>query len=298
MTNAAQPITRLSPGARLRKLMEDSTETILAPGAPNALTARIAQDAGFDTVYASGAGIANWALGVPDLGLASMSDVVGEVARICAAVELPVIADADTGYGNALNVYRCVREFERAGVAAIQMEDQVHPKRCGHFDGKAVIEAEEMVAKIKAATDARRDENLVLIARTDARAVYDLDPAIERALMYHEAGADVIFLEAPRSADELAQVAKAVPGPLVANIVEGGKTPAVPRAELTRMGYALVLYANLGPRAAMMAMKKAFAHLKAHGDSEDILDDIVTMPERNRLTGMAFWKELEARYAG
>ncbi|KCZ86014.1 carboxyvinyl-carboxyphosphonate phosphorylmutase [Hyphomonas adhaerens MHS-3] len=278
--------------------MKDSDETILAPGAPNALTARIAQDAGFSTVYASGAGIANWALGVPDLGLASMSDVVGEVARICAAVDIPVIADADTGYGNALNVFRCVREFERAGVAAIQLEDQVHPKRCGHFDGKSVIDASEMVAKIKAATDARQDPDLVLIARTDARAVYDLETAIERAQLYREAGADVIFLEAPRTVDELAEVAKAVDGPLVANIVEGGKTPAVSRAELTKMGYALVLYANLGPRAAMMAMKKAFAHLKTHGDSEEILNDIVTMPERNRLTGMDFWKGLEASYAG
>jgi 2-methylisocitrate lyase-like PEP mutase family enzyme len=285
----------VTPGARLRGLLADDAP-VLAPGAANALAARIVADCGFDTLYVSGAGIANWSLGVPDLGLTTMTDVLGEVARICDAVDIPVIADADTGYGNPLNVRRTVHEFERAGVAAIQLEDQVDPKRCGHFDGKDVIPDADMVAKLRAAVDARRDPDLVIIARTDARAVEGLDRAIERAAAYVEAGADAIFVEAPVDFAELARIGREIPGLLVANMVEGGHTPIVERAELGRLGFDLVLYANLGARAAMQAMHEVLTALRTEGSSAGLEDRVVTMAERNRLTGMAEWQALEREY--
>jgi 2-methylisocitrate lyase-like PEP mutase family enzyme len=269
---------------------------VLAPGAANALSARVVADCGFDVVYASGAGIANWALGVPDLGLTTMREVVTEVERICAAVDLPVIADADAGYGNPLNVHRTVRELERAGVAAIQLEDQVEPKRCGHFDGKQVVDEAEMVAKLHAALDARVDPDLMIIARTDARAVEGLDRAIERAHAYRDAGADATFVEAPLDVDELSRIGAEVPGPLVANMVEGGKTPVVGREELGRLGFDIVLYANLGARAAMLAMQEVLTTLREEGSSASIEHRIVSMQERNRLTDMDTWRAREARY--
>jgi carboxyvinyl-carboxyphosphonate phosphorylmutase len=284
-----------SPGARLRHLMATHAP-VIAPGAANALSARIVADAGFDVVYVSGAGIANWALGVPDLGLTTRQDVVTEVARICRAVDVPVIADADTGYGNALNVYRTVEEFERAGVAAIQLEDQVDPKRCGHFEGKAVISASEMEAKLHAALDARRDRDLVIIARTDARATDGLDAAIERGQRYRAAGADAIFVEAPLNEDEMAAIAREIDGPLIANIVEGGKTPVVSRERLHELGFHLVIYANVAARAAMKAMQDVLGVLHAEGSSVNVQDRIVTMAERNRLTGMDTWREFDTKY--
>jgi 2,3-dimethylmalate lyase len=247
-------------------------------------------------VYVSGAGIANWALGVPDLGLTTRTEVVTEVGRICSAVDVPVIADADTGYGNALAVHRTMREFERAGVAAVQLEDQVDPKRCGHFEGKDVIPAAEMEAKLRAALDARSDPDLVIIARTDARAVEGLDAAIERANRYHDAGADAIFVEAPLDESEMARIGAEVPGPLVANIVEGGKTPVVSRVRLNELGFHLVIYANLAARAAMKAMQDTLRTLAVEGSSVSAHDHIVTMAERNRLTGMAHWRALDERY--
>jgi methylisocitrate lyase len=284
-----------TPGGRLRQLLATDAP-VIAPGAANALSARIVADCGFDVVYVSGAGIANWALGVPDLGLTTRDDVVTEVARICRAVEVPVIADADTGYGNALNVYRTVEEFERAGVAAIQLEDQVDPKRCGHFEGKAVIAASEMEAKLHAAADARRDRDLVIIARTDARAVEGLDAAIERANRYRAAGADMIFVEAPLNEAEMARIGAEIGGPLVANIVEGGKTPVVSRDQLRELGFHLVIYANVAARAAMKAMQDVLGVLKAEGSSVNVQDRIVTMAERNRLTGMDKWREFDSKY--
>jgi 2,3-dimethylmalate lyase len=288
-------VSESSPGRRLRQLLTTGAP-VLAPGAANALSARIVADAGFDVVYVSGAGVANWSLGVPDLGLTTMQDVVTEVARICDAVDLPVIADADAGYGNALNVWRTVREFERAGVAAIQLEDQVDPKRCGHFEGKEVVPVGQMLAKLHSALEARRDPDLVIIARTDARAVEGLDAAIERACAYKEAGADAIFVEAPLDLAELARIGAEVPGPLVANMVEGGKTPIVGRDELGRLGFHLVIYANVAARAAMLAMQGALATLAADGVSTNVEDRIVTMAERNRLTGMDAWRALDERY--
>jgi 2,3-dimethylmalate lyase len=286
-------------GARLREMLASAHATaqpVLAPGAPNALTARIVVDTGFSCVYVSGAGVANWSLGVPDIGLTTRTDVVQEVARICDAVDVPVIADADTGYGNALSVRRTVREFERAGVAAIQLEDQDDPKRCGHFEGKAVVPVGEMVGKLSAAIDARGDDSLLIIARTDARAVEGLDAALERARRYHEAGADAIFVEAPVDRAELARIGAEVPGPLVANMVEGGKTPLTSRAELGGLGFDLVIYANVAARAAMAAMQDVLGVLRDDGDTRAVQDRIVSMAERNRLTGMTEWRELDARY--
>jgi methylisocitrate lyase len=284
-----------SPGGRLRQLLEES-RPVLAPGVANALGARIVADCGFDAVYVSGAGIANWSLGVPDLGLTHLGEVVDHVARVCAAVDLPVIADADTGYGNALNVRRTVSELERAGVAAIQLEDQVDPKRCGHFEGKEVLPIEEMVAKVRAAVDARRDPDLVLIARTDARAVEGLDSAVRRALAYRDAGADMIFVEAPTDEAELERIGREVPGPLVANMVEGGKTPLLPLDRLAELGFDLVVYANLAARAAMRAMHDVLTVLRSEGTSASVEDQIVSMAERGRLTGMDDWSALEQRY--
>jgi len=284
-----------SPGSRLRRLVATSAP-VLAPGAANALGARIIADCGFDVVYATGAGISNWLLGAPDLGLVTMTEMAGQVARICEAVDLPVIADADTGYGNPLNVTRTVRMFERAGVAALQLEDQVEPKRCGHFDGKQVIPKADMVAKLKAAVDARRDASLVIIARTDARATEGLDAAIERAHAYRDAGADWCFIEAPQDEAELARVGREGPGPLVANMVENGKTPILPRARLGELGFSLILYANLAQRAAMQAMGEALAHLITQGVSDGLEGRLVTMDERNRLTGMSYWRGLEQKF--
>lgn len=284
-----------SPGTRLRRSLAESAP-LLAPGVANALGARIVADCGFQAVYVSGAGIANWSLGVPDLGLTTMQDVVTEVARVCDAVDLPVIADADTGYGNALNTVRTVKEFERAGVAAIQIEDQVAPKRCGHFDGKEVIPQAEMIAKIRAACDSRRNDDLMVIARTDARDVEGIDRAVERACAYRQAGADAIFVEAPRDLGELSRIGRDVPGPLVANMVEGGKTPTVGSEELAALGFHLVIYANLAARAAIQAMQDVLRTLREDGSSLNVTDRIVTMSERNRLTGMGWWQARERRY--
>lgn len=279
----------------LRKLLRERAPLIV-PGAPNALTARIVADCGFPAVYVSGAGIANWYLGVPDLGLTNLGEVVQHCAAVCAAVEVPVIADADTGYGNALNVSRTVRELERAGVAAIQIEDQVDPKRCGHFEGKEVIPVNEMEGKIAAAVDSRRDPDLMIIARTDARAIEGLEAAIERARRYRDAGADAIFVEAPTGEDELRIIGREVPGPLVANMVEGGKTPILDRDRLGDLGFSIVLYANLAPRAAMRAMSESLRRLAADGTSSAVIGRIASTDERNRLTGMAVWRDLDRRY--
>ncbi|MBX6342311.1 MAG: isocitrate lyase/phosphoenolpyruvate mutase family protein, partial [Thermomicrobiaceae bacterium] len=226
----------MSAGARLREALA-RPGALVVPGAVDALNARLVEEAGFDAVYATGAGIANALLGLPDLGLATMSEILEQVRRIVAAVSIPVVADVDTGYGNPLNVYRTVQEFERAGVAAIQIEDQVSPKRCGHFSGKEVIPEEEMIRKIAAAREARRDDALVLIARTDALATHGLDEAVRRGRAYAAAGADLIFVEAPRSDAELAALPPAIPAPLVANMTEGGLTPLHSAAELAAMGY-------------------------------------------------------------
>ena len=278
----------------LRKMLEEPG-ILIVPGATDAFVARIIESLGFKAVYLTGAGIAN-TLGFPDIGLTTMSEVVERARIISRAVEIPVIADADTGYGNAINVMRTVREFINAGVAAIQIEDQVMPKKCGHFEGKAVISKEEMVGKIRAAIEARGDSGLVIIARTDARDVLGLDEAIERGNAYAEAGADMVFVEAPRSIDELRRIAKEVKAPTVANMVEGGKTPIVPAKELEEMGFKMVIYANTALRAAGYAVREVLRVLKEEGHTKSVMDKLLSWEERQRLVGLPYYKELERKY--
>ncbi|OGP47002.1 MAG: carboxyvinyl-carboxyphosphonate phosphorylmutase [Deltaproteobacteria bacterium RBG_13_51_10] len=281
--------------ALLRKILQDP-EILIAPGAHNAFTAKIIEQAGFKAVYMTGSGAAMDLLGLPDLGFLTMSEMVAHARNIVQATSLPVIADADTGYGNALNVMRTVREYEGAGVAGLHIEDQVAPKRCGHFSGKEVISREEMIGKIKAALDSRRDQNLVVIARTDARAVLGLQEAIERGVAYAEAGADMIFVDAPESAEELSLIARSIPAPLMANLSEGGKTPLLSAQELQDMGYKLVIYPRSAAGAAAKAIQELMAVLKRDGTTEKYLDRIISFEGRNQITGLAYYRELDKKY--
>jgi methylisocitrate lyase len=234
----------------------------------------------------SGSGAANSLLGQPDLGLTTMTEMASQAARICGATQLPVVADADTGYGGPLNVRRTVQEYERAGVAGLHLEDQTFPKRCGHFAGKSVVPVEEMVARIRAALAARTDPDLVIIARSDAAAVEGLAGAIERGRAYEQAGADALFIEAPESVDHLRQIAHAFRVPRIANMVEGGTTPLVPASELEAMGYKLVLHAGALLRTAALAMQQTLRHLRATGSTLGIENRLVSFDERNRITDL------------
>jgi 2-methylisocitrate lyase-like PEP mutase family enzyme len=281
--------------AALRKLLAGD-ELIIAPGAYDGLTARLVAGAGFPVVYATGAGISNSQLGLADLGLVTMTEMLDQVRKMVSAVDVPVISDIDNGYGNAVNLYRTVKEFVRAGVAAVQIEDQVSPKKCGHFTGKQVIPFEEAVLKIKAAVEARGDSDLVIIARTDAIAVSGFDDAMKRARAYYEAGADALFVEAPRSRDEMAIIGRELPGAKIANIVEGGLTPIVPAKELQAMGFKLAIYANLVLRSGVKAMQGSLAHLRAAGDTSKILDHMISVEERGRVTQKDRLDALEKRF--
>lgn len=272
--------------------MEEGRATIL-PGVPNALLARVVENAGFPAIFLSGAGISNWELGLADYGLVTLTELREVTARVVSAVQIPVLVDADTGFGGPLNVRRTVMELERAGAAGITLEDQVFPKRCGHFAGKEVIPAEEMVQKIRAAVDARTDPDLVIVARTDAIAVEGLDAAIERAHRYREAGADATFIEAPPDVEALRRIG-ALPWPQVANMVEGGKTPILQQRELAALGFSLVLYANAIPRAALKAAAEAALSLARQGSSAGI--PMVSWEERQRLVRLPELQELEQRY--
>lgn len=280
--------------ARLRDLLGER-RAVLAPGAANALFARVIEDLGFECVYVTGAGIANMALGAPDIGLTSLDEIAQTVARIAEAVDVPLIVDADTGFGNAVNAYHTVRVLERAGASAIQIEDQLFPKRCGHFGGKQVIAAEEMGAKIRAALDARRNSDTLIIARTDALATHGLEAALDRASAYVEAGADLTFVEAPGTVEEMRRIT-ALPVPQVANIVFGGKTPAVGQAELAKLGFGLVLYANAALQAALHASTEVLAALKRDGKLDRVADRLAPFEERQRAVAKPHWDALEARY--
>jgi 2-methylisocitrate lyase-like PEP mutase family enzyme len=278
--------TLLAPGAGL-----------LLPGAGNALSARLVESAGFPAVYLTGAGISNWWLGAPDIGLTSVAEVAAHIAACREAVAIPIVADGDTGFGNAVNLVRTVKMFERAGAGAIQIEDQVYPKRCGHFEGKAVVPPGEFVQKIKAAVDARSSADFLVIARTDARAVEGFDAALDRAAAYREAGADLLFVEAPASEAELREVPRRLPGPHLCNIVHGGKTPMLPRDELAAMGYAGILYANAALQAAMLAMQRTLQHLKHAGSLAGAESLLIGFAERQAAVDFAHWSDLERRYA-
>ena len=278
---------------KLRKLVSNPGY-VIAPGAHDTLTARLVELAGFEAVYLTGGGFSR-ANGYPDLGLLTLTEIVRWIGLTAEAVDIPVIADADTGYGNALNVVRTVREFEKAGAAALHLEDQVAPKKCGHYEGKQVVGTAEMVGKIKAAVDTRQDGDLVIIARSDARAIEGLDAAIERVNRYIAAGADMGFVEAPQSAEELAQVGKRV-APAVANVFEGGKTPVLPAAELARMGFRLGIYPSQTQRAAIFAIKETLAVLKRDGDTKAIEDRLATFAEREEAVDATRWREIEQKY--
>jgi 2-methylisocitrate lyase-like PEP mutase family enzyme len=269
---------------------------VIVPGAYDALAARLIERVGFPAVYVTGAGIANAYLGAPDIGLVTLTELAANVAAMREAVDVPLIVDADTGFGNALNVARTIRVLERAGANAVQLEDQEFPKRCGHFAGKTVIPAGEMAAKVRAAVDARHDADFLVIARTDAIAPNGLEDALARAQLYIEAGADLTFVEAPRSEADMARIPAALAVPQVANLVVGGLTPVLPRAELQRMGFALVLYANAALQAACWAMKDVLGRLNETGSLESVANRLMPFAERQDLVGKPDWDALEARY--
>jgi 2-methylisocitrate lyase-like PEP mutase family enzyme len=285
----------MSYAADLRELFARDG-LVIAPGAYDGLTARLVELAGFSVVYATGAGISNSQLALADVGLITMAEMLDQVRKMTGAVKIPVICDIDTGYGNAVNLYRTVQEFIRAGAAAVQIEDQVSPKKCGHFDGTQLIPLDEAVLKIRAAVEARGQDDLVIIARTDAIAVAGVNEALRRARAYHEAGADALFVEAPRTRDELAEIGRALPGVKVANIVEGGRTPIVPAADLTSMGFKVAIYANLVLRSSVKAVQASLQHLRAAGDTSAILDQLITMEERARITQKDLLGSIEKRY--
>jgi len=284
-----------TPAAHLRQLVE-ARRAVLLPGAANALAARVIEDLGFEALYLSGAGVANTHLGLPDLAFVGLGELVDHTAAIRDVTTLPLIVDGDTGFGNALNVHHSVRRLERAGADAIQLEDQVAPKRCGHFAGKQVIAAAEMVGKIEAAVDARRSADFLVVARTDARAVEGFEAAVERAGRYAEAGADVLFVEAPQGRDELARLPSALAAPQLVNMVVGGRTPIVDRAELEEMGFALVLYANTALQAAVRGMQAALGVLGATGRMDEDPALLATFTERQRLVGKDAHDAMDRRY--
>lgn len=278
------------------KQMIARREAVIVPGAPNAMFARIVERQKFEAIYVTGAGVANMHLGAPDIGLTTVTEIAEITSAISDATSVPLIVDADTGFGNALNVVRTVRLLERAGAAGLQMEDQVFPKKCGHFNGKEVIPVSEMVQKIKAAVDTRRDGDLQIIARTDARAVEGFEAALDRAEAYIEAGADVTFVEAPVSAEELSTIAKRLSVPQVANIVYGGKTPELGRERLRELGFSMVLYANLVLQATIRGANEVLCHLTEHGSLTGGEHMLASFTERQETVAKPQWDALEERY--
>jgi 2-methylisocitrate lyase-like PEP mutase family enzyme len=282
---------------RLRKFV-DQRRGLPVPGAANPLFARIIEGLGFEAVYISGAAVANMQYGLPDLGLTTATEIVAATNAIYEATSIPLVVDGDTGYGNALNVYRTVRQLERAGASAIQLEDQTFPKKCGHFAGKDVISSAEMVEKIKAATDSRAHDSTLIIARTDAFAVEGLDRAIERANLYARAGADLTFVEAVTSVEDLRRVAREIPVPQVGNIVFGGKTPDPGGPAFEEMGFSFVLYANAALQAAVHATEVVLGSLKSERSLNMVSELLTSFENRQRIVAKGAWDELEERYRG
>lgn len=278
----------------LRKLQE--RRGMVVAGAANALAARVIEQQGFEAVYLSGAGITNTFYGMPDLGFVGLADLVQHTAATRDAVQLPIIVDADTGFGNALNVGHTVRSLERAGANAIQLEDQQSPKKCGHFSGKAVISATEAASKIRAAVDARVNRDFLIIARTDARAVEGLNAALDRAALYVENGADITFVEAPESVDELRRIPQALAAPQIVNVVIGGKTPTLDAADYAAMGFALVLYANAALQGALLGMTAALQHLRQTGRLDEDSGLVASFKDRQQIVQKDLFDELDRRY--
>ena len=277
------------------KTLLEKDQLIQAPGAYDALTAKIVQAQGFPAVYMTGYGVSVSMLGLPDLGFLTLTEMAGNAGRMADAVNIPLIADADTGYGNPMNVFRTVREYEKAGVAAIQLEDQIWPKRCGHMAGKNVIEAGDMAAKIRAAVDARSNPDFVIIARTDALAVHGLDEAVRRAELYREAGADVLFVEAPRTQEEMAEIPRRLPGvPLLINMAP--LTPNLPAGELRDMGYRLAIYPGLCLAAAITAVTEEAQRLKDTGKQRDFADWLQSFGALNEWLEAPKYVAMEQKY--
>lgn len=287
----------MEPHGQILRTKLEERRALIVPGAADALAARVIASLGFEAVYVTGAGVTNELLAMPDLGFISLPELAQQTARIRDAVELPILVDADTGFGNPLNVRHAVRVLERAGANAIQIEDQVFPKRCGHFSGKEVIPAGEMAAKISAAVDARHDSNFLIVARTDARAGQGFQAAIDRAARWIEAGADVTFVEAPQTLDEVRRIPALLRVPQVINMVPGGKTPIVNAADLASMGYALVLYANAALQGALAGMQAALTELRTRGILEESSGKIATFAERQRLVQKPLFDDLERKYS-
>ena len=279
----------------LRQLLAGEN-IVVTPGAHDALTAKIIEKTGFPAVYMTGYGQAASHLGKPDVGLLTMTEMVARAANIVEAVSIPVIADADTGFGNAVNVMRTVREYEKAGVAAIQLEDQVAPKKCGHMTGRQVVSKEEMVGKIKAAVDARRDEDLVIIARTDARTVHGINEALDRAKAYEEAGADLLFVESPESIEEMKLITSSFKVPVLANMVEGGRTPLLLNQELEKIGFNIVIYPTASTYSVCLAISRLMQNLKQTGTTAGMMDEMIKFTEFNELIGLPQIREYERVY--
>ncbi|MFC6703926.1 isocitrate lyase/PEP mutase family protein [Flexivirga alba] len=287
-----QPSTK----QQLKSLVQERAGVVV-PGAFNALSAKVIQDLGYRASYVTGAGVTNMSLGLPDQGFMGLAEIADHTARIRDAVDLPLLVDADTGFGNALNVRHTVRVLERAGADCIQFEDQVSPKRCGHFEGKSVIGTDEAVNKIKAAVDARRDENLLIMARTDAAAVDGFEAAVERARAFGEAGADILFVEALTDREQVLSLPGMVEQPLLANLVIGGKTPMVSASELAEAGYGIVLYANAALQGAVFGMQNALTALRDTGQITEDDNLVVGFAERQRLVDKPTWDALNDRYS-
>ncbi len=292
MNDAGTPVTRAEFRERVYR-----RPILVAPGAYDALTAKLVEHSGFETVYVSGAGVSYSTLGQPDVGLVSFGEMVESVRRVASAVSIPIIADADNGYGNPLNVRRTVQAYELAGAYAIQIEDQAWPKKCGHLADKVILPKDEAVMKVKAAVEARQDPNTMIVARTDALAVTGLEDALDRALRYEEAGADVIFVEAPLSPEQMQKICEGVSVPCLANMVEGGRTPLLSNTELQDIGYGLVIYPNMLTRIIARQASDGLHHLKLHGTSRELIPKMMLFNELNELLGMEAITNLQQQYA-
>jgi methylisocitrate lyase len=282
--------------AILREQLEDKNKIIVLPGVFDALSAKIAEHVGFEAMFQTGYGSSAALLGMPDFGLLNSGETVDNAMRIIRAVKVPVLVDADTGYGNPLNVWRLVRDLERLGAAGIFLEDQVWPKRCGHMVGKGVIPRDEYIPKLKAALEARRSKDFIIVARTDARAPVGLEEAIERGKAYRKAGADVIFVEAPRSVEELKKVANEIDAPLVANMIEDGATPNLSASELLRIGYRIAVFPLSAIYSATFAMRQVLTELKNTGTTKEGRNIMVTFKDFNQFMDLDHFRDLEKRY--
>jgi 2,3-dimethylmalate lyase len=280
----------------IRKLVYDKSKPLVFPGVYDAITARIAQKAGFEAMFQTGYGTSAALLGMPDYGFIGSTETIENARRICKSVSVPVIVDADTGYGNPLSVWKLVNELEAVGAAGIFLEDQKWPKRCGHMSGKEVIAKEEYSEKLRAAVDARKSNDFIVVARTDARATEGLDAAIERGLLYKDIGADAIFVEAPKSVDEMRKIGKSIKAPLVANMIEGGATPLLSSSEIHKMGFNLILYPLSVLYANTFATMQILKELRKSGTTAKLKDNLVNFDQFNEIVELSKFKKMEDKY--